>query len=539
MMNRSAEVGIKGLPPLLKPCETVEEFDLWLQGYLGYKAPHMAVCPNHVSPLEAFWSIASDQVEDVFIVANRSGTKTLGLSALITYLCLVNPGYEVVVMAAALNQADEIIKNIRMKFLPRLSAFFPRVFTKQATVVSAERIVFPTGSFVMLRAATLSGANAPHPHMVVFDEVECFEDWTIIEEALSMAQDDTTKRYRAHNVFSSSRKFRFGIAQKLIEEGPVRGIKVLSWCVFETMERCTEYPEGCEQCKQVVRADGKSFWDLCQGKASWSRGYLPKEHVIRESLRLSPHTYDAQWLGLRPPPVGLVFPDLDLMAVRVDHWHVVPDYAVHIGMDFGFQDPTVVLCAQQLPDNTIILFKEYVWKQRALTQILPELVQIQRLYQPVSWWCDPSRPDLIAMLQEAGLPARAAPRMVKAERIDLIRNGLGSQPPTIKIDLTQCPLLVNQLQNYHYELDRRTGEPTDKLKDGNDDSIDALSYLVAGMAQGTLTAANPYASQPTTSSLPLLTFYAGAPTTLSIEEALREEIRKRVRPPTPLYKILL
>jgi hypothetical protein len=51
------------------------------------------------------------------------------------------------------------------------------------------------------------------------------------------------------------------------------------------------------------------------------------------------------------------------------------------------------------------------------------------------------------------------------------------------------------MKSYHYEVDKRRGEPTDKLSDGNDDAIDALSYLVAGLLQGEIVYTNLYPTQ--------------------------------------------
>jgi hypothetical protein len=54
---------------------------------------------------------------------------------------------------------------------------------------------------------------------------------------------------------------------------------------------------------------------------------------------------------------------------------------------------------------------------------------------------------------------------------------------------------MEQRKAYHYEVDKRRGEPTDKLTDGNDDAIDALSYLIAGLLQGEIIYTNLYPSQ--------------------------------------------
>jgi len=433
----------------------------------------VAVCEGHESPLATFWDIASGSTHDALIIANRGGTKTMGLAALAVYMCVTHPSYEVVLMCAGLNQVAELLRHARA-FASRLAAF-DSSFTN--ILMSAERIIFPNGSSIQVRAATLRGSNAPHPHMCIFDEVECFEDMTIIEEALSMAMDDAVKGYPGVNIFSSSRKFRFGIIQRLLDEADQRGLKVYVWCVFETMAPCDN---NCLECEGVASA-GMSFKTICGGRGRFSMGYIPKGHVLQEFKRLSLQTFEAQWLSLRPPPIGAVFPQFGeehILRGEASKEDVIEAIG---GMDFGFEDPTVLLILLLKEDETVVVAKEVTWRRVSVPAILSQIKGWCEEYGVSTVWCDPSRPDLITYLQSEGVPAMPAPRVVKAQRVDIIRKLLEDKKLLI---VPTARLLISQLKEYHYEIDRRKGEPTDILKDGNDDAIDALSYAVAGMSSG-------------------------------------------------------
>jgi hypothetical protein len=483
---------LRKLPPLLQPLKTVEDADMWLQAYLKVVLPHVAVCPNHYSPLEVFWLIYSEKVEDALIIANRGGGKTTLLAAYATCYLLTHKESEICVIAGEKGQAYILMNYIRGNFLPTLHTLFPAIINSRTVRESAEQIVFPNKSVIYVRAATLKGTNAPHPHKVIFDEVETFDDWTIIQEALNMAITDERKGYKGQNIFASSRKFRFGIVQKLLDQAEVMGLTVLPWCLFETLapSRC-QYPD-CSQC-ELRRADGVAFKDICQGKARYSAGFLSLDHVLSEFRRLDPQVFDAQWLGLKPSPIGLVFPHFNEAAHTVDGWQPLAGAPTYAGMDFGFQDPTVLLIAQVIGEKVIVI-KERVWRNKPITDLIPELKMLRDQYNIRAIWCDPSRPDLTTILNEVGLTAYSAPRVPKEQRVEAIRAKLRLDDPLLLIDRS-CTTLIEQMKSYHYEVDKRRGEPTDKLSDGNDDAIDALSYLIAGLLQGEIVYTNLYPTQ--------------------------------------------
>ena len=282
------------LPSLLEPPKTVIEMDAWLQAYLGVTLPHVAVCPDHVSPLEALWLIYSETYEDVLVLGNRGGGKTLMLASYATLYAITHPEAEIAVIASEKGQAHVLLNYIRSMFLPRLNQLAPKVFNTASTQVSAERILFPNKSVIYLRAATLKGTNAPHPHKLIMDEVELLDDWQIVQEAFNMAMTDVRRGYKGQNILASSRKFRFGIVQRLLDHASNFNLKVLQWCVFEVMQPPPKCPD-CEQCALIQRADGLRFNELCRGRGRWSSGYMPIEHVWGEFRRLDPQVFDAQW----------------------------------------------------------------------------------------------------------------------------------------------------------------------------------------------------------------------------------------------------
>jgi len=517
--KQTTEGSLRKLPPLMQPLKTIEDADIWLQAYLRVVLPHVAVCPNHYSPLEVFWLLYSEKVEDALIIANRGGGKTTLLAAYATCYLLTHKEAEICIIAGEKGQAQILMNYIRANFLPTLHQLFPTIINARTVQESAEKITFPNKSTLFIRAATLKGTNAPHPHKVLFDEVETFDDWTIIQEALNMAMTDAKRGYKGQNIFASSRKFRFGIVQKLLDLAEPMGLTVFTWCVFETIQSTLcRYPD-CSFC-EVTRADGLKFKDLCRGKGRYSAGFIPLDHVLAEFRRLDPQVFDAQWLGLRPSPIGLVFPQFDEKIHTIDGWQPIVGLPTYAGVDFGFQDPTVVVIAQFVGEKMVVI-KERVWRNKPITELLPDLKMLHEQYGIKAWWCDPSRPDLIAILNNTGLPAYPAPKVPKDQRVEALRARLRVDDPLLLVDRS-CQTLIEQMKSYHYEVDKRRGEPTDKLSDGNDDAVDALSYLIAGVMQGEMTFFNLAAPNP---APPVAIPQPQAPINDPISEILWRQIR--------------
>jgi len=87
----------------------------------------------------------------------------------------------------------------------------------------------------------LANVNGPHPHTLIFDELEVLEDGRVFDEFRAMTQG--SPGHRALDVITSTRKWLGGRIQKLMDacddaekRGEIPPFERFIWCVFETLQ---------------------------------------------------------------------------------------------------------------------------------------------------------------------------------------------------------------------------------------------------------------------------------------------------------------
>ena len=143
---------------------------------------------------------------------------------------------------------------------------------------------------------------------------------------------------------------------------------------------------------------------------------------------------------------------------------------VVLGVDWGFEHPSAIVALARFGTDTIYVLEEIY--ERHLT---PEKMRQRVLYMlarlPVHMVaCDPSRPDMIEYLQEAGIPAMGADNTVLAGiagiQIRLNTDTLVLSP--------EVPNLIKEMQSYTW-MEKTAKEQPKKIMD---DAVDALRYGV-------------------------------------------------------------
>lgn len=88
--------------------------------------------------------------------------------------------------------------------------------------------------------------------------------------------------------------------------------------------------------------------------------------------------------------------------------------------------------------------------------------------------CDSSEPKSVSDMVGLGLKARACQKF--AGCVEYRVKWL--QHRKIIVDPARTPNTARELQNYHYEVDKGTGEILSKLTPGDDHTIDSLAYAL-------------------------------------------------------------
>ncbi|MNC49651.1 hypothetical protein D3C75_988430 [compost metagenome] len=108
-------------------------------------------------------------------------------------------------------------------------------------------------SEIQILPGTPAGVNSPHPQKANLDEVELMK-WAVLQEAMSMPKSNDYAR--ASLCITSSLKYSHGPMVRLMDEKETNGLKLYTWCIYETIENCSDERSGTVPCQIVFRKPG-------------------------------------------------------------------------------------------------------------------------------------------------------------------------------------------------------------------------------------------------------------------------------------------
>ncbi len=305
----------------------------------GVALPRVAVCPGHTAPMEAFWRAWQGLDSWVIWLANRGGGKTNGLGFLESMEAeykRLNIGH----VAATLDQGS------------RMQAYASQYFRAKPELGVGDikqKVKLDNGGLIEILPATMAGVNGPHPVKVSLDELDLMK-WTVIQQAMSMplsrGADQSALRV------ASTRKFAAGPMQRVLDGASERGFNVHTWCIFETMERCTE--RTCSRCESATSRDrlgkARSFKEVCGGKAKRSDGFIQLGDVLKAFSGLDWEGFDAEWLCNRPESIGQYYAHYQAhiheIGAHNTSWRPSRDLGCILGIDEGVADPNAMVVFQ-------------------------------------------------------------------------------------------------------------------------------------------------------------------------------------------------
>lgn len=149
------------------------------------------------------------------------------------------------------------------------------------------------------------------------------------------------------------------------------------------------------------------------------------------------------------------------------------------GVDWGFTNPGVMLIGGIDGDGSLTVLHEEYQRQRRIEEWVDVGRQLREMYPVEAWYCDPSKPEYIALLKQAGLAAEAADNRVElgiqAVRRRLVVRGDGAARLRLAAGVVN---LAAEFEQYQWATGR------DGLKDqplkANDHCLDSLRYMVQG-----------------------------------------------------------
>ena len=209
-----------------------------------------------------------------------------------------------------------------------------------------------------------------------------------------------------------------------------------------------------------------------------SNTFLTTEMLTELTADVLPEDRPAELEALFVPRSGLVFIHFRR---EVHTREVLAPSQMLYGVDWGFTNPATVLAITWNGETYQVLDE---WYRSGCTpdQHVEAARAMQGQYGPGTFWCDPSRPDMITAFRRGGLAATGADTVLQPG-LNLLRRLLGNYEgvePRLYVS-PRCTNLLREMSEYRYPV--RGGEEPEKK---DDHAVDALRYACYSSRGGVL-----------------------------------------------------
>ena len=462
----------------------------YVKVFLGLDIPDVRICPEHNSPMDYLWhSFAADfsgaatvrerSNADCIVWANRAGGKT-ELAAIATLLdCVFKPSCQVRILGGSGEQAGRMYEYL----IGFLHDGFEQFLAGSALKTKCH---FANGSAVEVLTQSATSVRGQHIQKLRCDELELFD-----EDVFAAAKFTTQSRagIAAAMELISTMHRPYGLMQKAVSSAPQSGTPIFKWCIWETIEKCTD--RNCSACP---------LWADCRGKAKAANGYLQIDDCLTQMRRASRAGWEAEMLCKKPSLENVVFDEFD-PAIHVQPIDYDPNLPLYRTLDFGFVNPFVCLWIQVDGPGVVRVIDEYI-RSRATIDVHAEQMKSRTPgseEQVAATFCDPAGKSVndvtgtsvVRELRALGIVTQSRQSGI-LEGIELVRRAIrsGDGQSTLMIS-PRCHRLIEAMKCYHYPESGTDDELP--LKDGlYDHPIDALRYFFVNYNRPTKTTTRRY-----------------------------------------------
>jgi hypothetical protein len=456
----------------------------YVNAFLGIDVPDKKLCDDHDSPMDYLWHCFSAdfagqqrQNADCVVWANRGGGKT-ELAAVATLLdCVFKANCQVRILAGSEDQAGRMYQYLNGFLYTGFERFLSEPIRKTGCR-------FVNGSAVDVLTQSQASVRGQHVQKLRCDEVELFDE--DVFAAAKFITRSTDGVLAAMETISTMHR-PYGLMQKIVSSAlclpsSVLRPPVFKWCIWETIEKCTD--RNCSTCP---------LWGDCAGKAKHAAGYLKIDDCITQMRRASRTGWEAEMLCKKPNLENVVFDQFDY-GLHVKPLDFDPNLPIYRSLDFGFANPFVCLWIQVDGNGVVRVIDEYVRSRATIDVHANELKQRTPGGESrvAATFCDPAGAgandvtgtSAIRELRSLGIHVRYR-RSGIAEGIELIRRAIRAGDGKTRLVISpRCPRLIEALTCYHYPDSPAIDELP--LKDGiYDHPIDALRYFFVNYANRT------------------------------------------------------
>jgi hypothetical protein len=537
-----------------KKCQTKEELSKFIQLFFGLYLPDCTVSRfADTNPLEIIWQVYDicvnknnpEHIEELLYVAGRGSGKTLGM-AIAELLIMLHDGRDICHIGAVLAQAKRCYE-YQTKFMlsPRI-----RSIIEDKTIAQEDRVLQKLnmekstfnidGELVTIEVlpCTLKACNGPHVPLVVTDEIDTVtgEGLKAFKEIAGMLDSKGSKI--ALRVGISTRKSRYGLMNRMIEEAEQAGRHVRKWTAFEFTARCPDSRSGTKPTVSYHIIDNMEVIDeatfklkdtkkakeyvqhtmpgekcltcpaaaICLGdaKKQQSKSWMlkPIGELIQKVRSESTDWALAQLMNLKPSVEGIIYKEFE-EKLHVNTWNQMwfkltgiefPGECTHdlfvkkchsmnlscyAGVDWGWSNP-----------NTVVYFfidkRDQVFIVRAdgMTYVSqPEWVHHLKTRWHSMYRCQLYFPDIadqgaVTEMRKAGLPTASENDKSINTGTQVIKKLLrvpGTMDTRLHLAKETCGPLIEEFLTYHFKT-AADGTITEMPDTEYDHWLDALRY---------------------------------------------------------------
>ena len=548
-----------------KKCETKEELAKFIQVFFGLHLPDVTVSRYaDTNPLDIIWEVYDIcvnkrnpfDIEELLYVAGRGSGKTLGM-AIAELLVMLHDERDVCHVGAVIAQAKRCYE-YQTNFM--LSSKI-RPILEDKTVSQEQRVLqklnmeksafLLSGKTVTLEVlpCTLKACNGPHVPLVVTDEID-----TVSGEGLKAFKEisgmlDSKGDKKALRVGISTRKSRYGLMNRMMEDAESAGRHVRRWTAWEFTERCPDDRSGVVPTMSYHIQDDMDVVDeatfklkdpkkqkeyvphmmpgekcikcpaasICLGDAKnqTSKSWMlkPVGELIKKVRSEGTDWALAQLMNLKPSVEGIIYKEFE-EKIHVKDWNGM--WKVLTGTDFPSEcshDIFVKKChSMSLPcyagvdwgwsnPNTVVYFfvdkrdNIYVVRSDGMTYVSqPEWVhyiktKYQTMYRCQLYFPDVADQGAVTEMKKAGLPVSADNDKSINSGIQVIKKLLrvpGTMDTKMHVAKETNEPLITEFLTYHFRTSA-DGTITEMPDTEYDHWLDALRYpLNMLMGKGTM-----------------------------------------------------
>jgi hypothetical protein len=544
---------------LLAPCKSEQDLKNFIKYFLELELPdkkvsrhadtdpfHMVwemydICVNKCNPLD---------IQELLYVAARGSGKTLG-AAIAELLIILHDQRDTAHVGAILSQAKRcytyqqkflLNKKLRPLMMPADIPEDQRILEK----TNMEKSTFNIGGekiVLEVLPATLKAVNGFHGPLVVVDEVD-----TISGEGIKAFQDitgmlDSKGDKKALRVGISTRKSRYGLMNKAMENADKEGRHVRKWTVLEFSKRCPDERSGIvptvgyynqdkletisvedyarkDKTAQNEFLEHKFYGEKClscpiaalclsdaKNQSSKSPMLKPIEDAIKKARENGPDWCISQLFNLKPSVEGIIYKEFEEKA-HVKTWNQMwtiltgtefPGECSHDmfvkkcrqmklpcygGIDWGWSNPSTLVVLYVDPKENVYVVKcdgrTYYNNPNWIHFIK---TKYHNTYGLQLYFPDLANPGDGQLMREAGLMCPSNVDKNVPDGIQIVKKwlkSLASPMPKMFFARETCQPIIQEFSLFHFETDA-SGAITDTPCKEHDHWLDALRYPMFGL----------------------------------------------------------